>query len=81
MADDHQKPSELVDARLRRAATRLQHQEHGQALDDLRAVLQHLRRIGADPRVLQLLARIIEQKELDAQEPLQDQGAADAGSQ
>ena len=72
MADDHQKPSELVDARLRRAAMHLQHQEHDQALEDLRAVLQHLRRSGADPRVLQLLARIIEQEGQDAEEPPQD---------
>ena len=53
-------PSDFVDARLQRAARRLQDRDHAGALDDLRAVLQHLRCAGTDPHLLQTLADLID---------------------
>ncbi len=69
-ADNHREPqtTDLVNARLQRAAKRLQDRDHVGALDDLRAVLQHLRRVGADPHLLQCLADIIEREEQEAEE-------------
>ena len=61
MADDQdtQPITELVDVWLRRAAKSLQDQNPAAALEDMRAVLQHLRRVGADPAVLQALSDLI----------------------
>ncbi len=74
MAADNREPqtTDLVDARLQRAAKRLQERDHVGALDDLRAVLQHLRRVGADPHLLQCLADIIEREEQNAKEASSD---------
>ncbi len=65
MAADDREPqiNELVDARLQRAAKRLQERDYVRALDDLHALLRHLRRIGANPHVLRSLTNIIEGEE------------------
>ena len=57
--DDAHPITELVDVRLRRAARHLQDENPAAALKHMRAVLQHLRRIGADPVVVQVLSRVI----------------------
>ncbi len=60
MASNTPTPSDFVDARLQRAARRLQNQDHTGALDDLRAVLEHLRCAGTDPDLLQTLADLVD---------------------
>jgi hypothetical protein len=57
---------DLSTLRLERAAKRLEAQDHGGAMRDLRAALHHMRKAGADPVSIQFLTSLITDEERHA---------------